>query len=186
MFKRFYPCAYTRSVFSIDYEKLRAKGFSAVIFDLDNTLVHHGDDSTPEVDELFKTIHKAGLKTILLTNNDEERVLRFIKNIDTLYICDADKPEPASYLKALDMLGVSKDEAVYIGDQMFIDIIGANRCGIPSILVHFIQLPEEKRIGKKRYIEKLILWFYRRNKTYRSRLGDIYVKKEGKNVLEQG
>ena len=92
MFKRFYPCAYTRSVFSIDYDKLRAKGFNAVIFDLDNTLVHHGDNSTPEVDELFRTIHRAGLKTILLTNNDEERVLRFIKNIDTLYICDADKP----------------------------------------------------------------------------------------------
>ncbi|MCR4796035.1 MULTISPECIES: YqeG family HAD IIIA-type phosphatase [Ruminococcus] len=185
MLRRFYPCAYVRSVFSIDYAKLYNKGFRAVIFDIDNTLVHHGDNSTPEVDELFRKIHNTGLKTLLLTNNDEERVLRFIKNIDTQYICDADKPKPASYMKAIEMLGVSKEETVFIGDQMFIDIIGANRCGIPSILVHFIQLPEEKHIGKKRYIEKFILWFYRRNKKYRSQLGDIYIKKEVENALEQ-
>lgn len=186
MFRRFYPYAYTRSVFSIDYVKLRDKGFRAVIFDIDNTLVHHGDDSTPQVDALFRSIHKIGLKTLLLTNNDEKRVQRFIKNINTLYICDAEKPHPAAYLKALKMLDVSKEEAVCIGDQMFIDIVGANRCGIPNILVHFIQLPNEKHIGKKRYIEKAILWFYRRNKKYRSRLGDIYIKKEDKNALEQG
>jgi HAD superfamily phosphatase (TIGR01668 family) len=185
MFRRFYPYAYTRSVFSIDYAKLRDKGFRAVIFDIDNTLVHHGDNSTPQVDALFRNIHKIGLKTLLLTNNDEERVQRFIKNIDTLYICDAEKPQPAAYLKALKMLGVGKEEAVCIGDQMFIDIVGANRCGIPNILVHFIQLPNEKHIGKKRYIEKVILWFYRRNKKYRSRLGDIYIKKEVENALEQ-
>lgn len=186
MFRRFYPYAYANSVFSIDYAKLRDKGFRAVIFDIDNTLVHHGDESTPEVDALFKNIHDLGLKTLLLTNNDEDRVLRFIKNIDTQYICDAEKPQPDAYIKALEILGVSKDKTVCIGDQMFIDVIGANRCSIPSILVHFIQLPNEKRIGKKRYIEKIILWFYRRNKKYRSRLGDIYIKKEDKNALEQG
>ena len=99
MFRRFYPYAYTRSVFSIDYAKLRDKGFRAVVFDIDNTLVHHGDKSTPEVDALFRSIHKIGLKTLLLTNNDEERVQRFIKNIDTLYICDAEKPHPTAYFK---------------------------------------------------------------------------------------
>lgn len=186
MLSRFYPYAYADSVFSIDYAKLYKNGFRAVIFDLDNTLVHHGDNSTPEVDELFRRIHKVGLKTLLLTNNDEERVLRFMKNIDTPYICDADKPQSGAYLKAIDKLGINREEAVCIGDQMFIDIVGANRCGIPNILVHFIQLPEEKHIGKKRYIEKLILWFYRRNKKYRNRLGDIYVKKEDQNALEQG
>jgi predicted HAD superfamily phosphohydrolase YqeG len=53
---------------------------------------------------------------------------------------------------------VERKEAVVIGDQMFTDILGANRCGISSILVHYIKLPEEKKIGKKRYIEKLLLF----------------------------
>ena len=170
--KMYYPGAYADSVFSIDYKKLRSMGFKAVIFDIDNTLVHHGDGSNEKVDRLFRYIHRIGLKTLLLTNNDEERVQRFIKNIDTLYICDAEKPDTASYKKALEILGISRKEAVCIGDQTFIDIIGANRAGIPNILVHYIQLPGWHWIGKKRYIEKLILFIWRRDRTAK-KLGNI-------------
>ena len=94
MIREFYPSAYADSVFQLDYQKLYRHGYRGILFDIDNTLVHHGDDSTPEIDRLFRTIHETGLKTILLSNNDEERVLRFIRNIDTLYICDAGKPDP--------------------------------------------------------------------------------------------
>ncbi len=171
--ERYYPCGHAKSVFAVDYSKLYAKGIRAVIFDIDNTLVHHGDPSTPEVDRLFAAIHSAGLKTLLLTNNDEERVKLFIVNIDTLYICDADKPSPEGYIKALELLGVSRDEAVVIGDQVFTDILGANRSGIKGVLVDFIRLPEEKRIGKRRYVEKLIMWFWRHSRFY-NKIGDIY------------
>ena len=161
--RKYYPRAYVDSVFSINYEKLCSMGFKAVIFDIDNTLVHHGDNSNQKVDALFRHIHSTGLKTLLLTNNDKERVLRFVKNIDTLYICDADKPETSGYQRALHMLGVSRKEAICIGDQLFTDIAGANRSGIPSILVHYIQRPGQ-RIGKKRYIEKLILFIWRHDR----------------------
>ncbi|HRR75644.1 MAG: HAD-IIIA family hydrolase [Ruminococcus sp.] len=170
--RKYYPGAYADSVFSVDYVKLRAMGFKAVIFDIDNTLVHHGDNSNEEVDELFRHIHSTGLKTLLLTNNDEERVQRFIKNIDTLYICDAEKPDTTGYEKALRLLDVSRREAVCIGDQTFTDIIGANKAGIPSILVHYIQLPGRHWIGKKRYIEKLILFIWRHDRSAKG-LGNI-------------
>ena len=171
--EKYYPRGYADSVFNIDYDKLYSKGCRGIIFDIDNTLVHHGDGSTPEVDSLFVKIHKAGLKTLLLTNNDEERVLRFIKNIKTEYICDAEKPEPHSYIKALKKLGIKRSQAIVIGDQLFTDILGANRCGIPGILVKFIRLPEEKRIGKRRYLEKLIMWSWRHS-SYK-KLKDIYI-----------
>lgn len=170
---KYYPRGYAESVFGIDYDKLYRKGFRGIIFDIDNTLVHHGDGSTPEVDRLFVRIHNAGLKTLLLTNNDEERVLRFIKNIRTDYICDAEKPEPQGYLNALKKLGIKRSQAVVIGDQLFTDILGANRCGIPGILVKFIRLPEEKWIGKRRYLEKLIMWSWRHS-SFR-KLRDIYI-----------
>ena len=173
LLERYYPRGHADSVFMIDYTKLYKKGCRAVIFDIDNTLVHHGDDSTPEVDDLFVKIHAAGLKTLLLTNNDEERVLRFIRNIDTEYICDADKPDTSGYLKALEKLGVKRTQAVVIGDQLFTDILGANRSGIAGILVKFIKLPEEKRIGKRRYLEKLIMFFWRHSK--HKKFKDIYI-----------
>ena len=83
MIKKYYPYEYAESVFMIDYQKLYQKGFRGIIFDIDNTLVHHGDDSTPEIDNLFRKIQGLGLKTLLLSNNDRGRVERFIKNIDT-------------------------------------------------------------------------------------------------------
>ena len=115
MIKKYYPYEYAESVFMIDYQKLYQKGFRGIIFDIDNTLVHHGDDSTPEIDDLFRKIQGLGLKTLLLSNNDRGRVERFIKNIDTPYICDADKPNPQNYLKAVEMLNIKKEEAVVIG-----------------------------------------------------------------------
>ena len=174
--EKYYPNGYADSVFAIDYEKLYEIGYRGIIFDIDNTLVHHGDDSTDEVDELFRRIHSTGLKTILLTNNDEERVRRFIRNIDTPFICDADKPNIKGYLKAVSELGIKRSEAVVIGDQIFTDIIGAKNSGIAGVLVRFIKLPEEKWIGKRRYIEKLILWSWRR-KGRCGEIGDIYLQK---------
>lgn len=179
MFKNFYPYEYVESVFSIDYSKLFNIGYRGIIFDVDNTLVPHGNDSTQEIDELFKHIHNTGLKTLLLSNNDEDRIKRFIKNIDTMYICDAQKPEVTNYIKAVEMLNIKKEEALYIGDQMFIDIYGANKSGIDNILVRYIGYGIETKIGIKRNLEKIILKMYNINRTYQNRIGNI--QKEGTN-----
>ncbi len=176
MLKHLYPYEYAMSVFDIDYQALYDNGFRGLIFDIDNTLVHHNEDSTPEVDALFVRLHEIGFKTVLLSDNEKSRVERFIKSIDTPYICDADKPSPEGYKKALAVLRMKKARTVCIGDQMFSDILGANRLGIPNILVHYITVPGETKIGKKRYIEKLVLMLYRRRGKYTHRLGDNIIK----------
>ena len=174
MLDKFYPYEYAESVFGIDYEKLYEKGFRGIIFDIDNTLVHHGDDSTPKVDQLFRDIHAIGFKTLLLSNNEKSRVESFIKNIETEYICDADKPAPEAYLRAVKKLGLRKDQTVCIGDQIFTDIYGANRAGIPSILVKYIRAKEEIFVGKRRLAEYLMLEAWKRNKKNYNRIGDIH------------
>lgn len=186
MFKMLYPYEYVKSVFDIDYDKLYALGYRGVIFDIDNTLVHHGEDSTPEVDELFRQIQRSGLKTLLLSNNSAERIERFLRNIDSLYIPDADKPRADNYYNAIGMLGLKRNEVVFVGDQLFTDIYGANKCGIANILVEFLRHKSETKIGKKRTVEKYILKFYKLNKSYQHRMGDI-LKEGGKieNVMEK-
>lgn len=174
MFKMFYPYEYVTSVFAIDYDKLYSLGYKAVIFDIDNTLVHHGEDSTLEIDNLFRTIHTIGLKTLLLSNNNAERIERFSANIDTLYIAEADKPKVDNYYKAVRLLGCKKEETIFVGDQLFTDIYGANKCGMANILVHFLRHEGETKIGKKRTLEKLILKFYTLNKFCQHRIGDIH------------
>lgn len=181
----FYPYEYVKSVFHIDYEKLYALGYRGVIFDIDNTLVHHGEDSTPQVDALFQQIHSTGLKTLLLSNNNTERIERFLKNIDSPYIPDADKPKTESFDKAVELLGIRKEEAVVVGDQLFTDVYGANKSGIASILVQFLHY-EGNKIGKRRTVEKWILKFYKLNKSCQHRIGDIHKERsDAENAVEK-
>lgn len=176
MLKKLYPYEYVESVFSIDYKKLYNKGYRGIMFDIDNTLVPHGKNSTKEIDELFQFIHNIGFKTLVLSNNNEERVKRFLKNIDSLYICDAEKPKVANYLKAIEMMEIKKEEILFIGDQIFTDIYGANRCGIDNILVKFIGYNVETKIGIRRNLEKIVLKLYGLNKSCQNRIGDIQKK----------
>ncbi len=176
MLKKYYPYEYVESVFHVDYKKLKELGYKAIMFDLDNTLVPHGASSNPKVDKFFKYIHNMGFKTLLLSDNDEERVNRFIKNIDTLFICDAGKPNTKNFLKGVEMLGVNKKEVIYIGDQVFFDILGANESGIDNILVKYIGFYEEKKIGIRRKIERLILLTYKCRRKYKHRLNGIETK----------
>lgn len=182
MFKNFYPYEYVENVFCIDYRKLYAKGYRGIIFDIDNTLVPHGTDSVKEIDDLFKYIQNIGFKTLLLSNNGEQRIQRFMKNINSLYIANAKKPKTDGYLKAIDMLDLDKKQIVYIGDQVFTDIYGANKSDIASILVKYIGYYDDCKKGIRRNIEKIILKLYTKSKSYQHRIGDI--RKIGGNINE--
>lgn len=177
MLKQFFPYEQVKSVFHIDYEALYQKGYRGIIFDIDGTLVPHGDGSTPQVDELFRHIHSVGLKTLLLSNNNTQRIEQFIQNIDTPYIPDADKPDPKNYQKAVSMLDFNLDEVVFVGDQIFTDIRGANRCGMASILVEFLTYPGESRFSKRRMVEQCILAYYKMQKSQTHRLGNISLQR---------
>ena len=173
MFRLLYPYEYVESVFTIDYKKLYEMGYRGLIFDIDNTLVHHGDDSNEKVDALFSALHGLGFQTLLLSNNSEARVQRFLKNIDSLYIANAKKPLRGNYIKAVKKMGLTKNEVVFIGDQIFTDTFGANCSGLASILVKFIRLDGEVDFGKRRKLEKTVLDRYRKSTRYQHRLGAI-------------
>ncbi|UTC76020.1 VanW family protein [Treponema sp. OMZ 792] len=183
MLKNFFPHTYTKNVFCIDYEKLFRLGYKALIFDIDNTLVHHGGDAPNEVKTLFSTLKKIGFKLILLSDNSKERVEKFARDIGCPYICEASKPDTSPFYKALEILGTKNNETIVIGDQIFKDILGANKNNIPSILVQFIRLKSEKWIGFTRYVEKLILFLYKFAGKYNNRIGNIEIKTAKKRRL---
>lgn len=72
-----------------------------------------------------------------------------------------------------------------IGDQVFTDILGANRSGLASILVRFIRQDDEKWIGKRRYVEYAILECWKRDKSCYRRIGDIYTEGTAKNMKKK-
>ncbi len=156
----YFPNEYVEDVCSIDYDALYRKGYRALLFDIDNTLVPHGADATPEVEDLFRKLHDMGFSTALLSNNSEERIRRFIKNIDTHYIANAGKPDKRCFLQAMEMLDTDSRQTVMIGDTTHTDIAGANKAGVPSILVKYIGYYKKEKKGIRRHLEKVILFFF--------------------------
>ena len=162
MLEKFYPGDTAASTYDIDFEALYKSGKRGILFDIDNTLVEHDADSDERSENLFAMLHQIGFKTCLISNNDEERVKRFNKNIGTDYVYKAGKPSGRGYMKGVKMMGIRPEEAVFIGDQLFTDIYGAKRAGIRNILVKPLNPKEEIQIVLKRYLERIVLYFYRK------------------------
>ena len=164
MFKKLYPTKYLDSSYSIDYEQLYRSGIRGLIYDIDNTLVEHGMPATERAIKLFEQLRSIGFDTCLISNNKEPRVKPFADAVGSKYVFDAHKPSRKNYIRAMELMGTDTGNTYFIGDQIFTDVYGANRTGIPSILVKPIHPKEEIQIVLKRKLEKIVLFFYKRRK----------------------
>lgn len=162
MLQTFYPKEYRASTYAIDFEDLYRRGFRGILFDIDNTLVPHGAPATEESAELFERLRAIGFSTCLISNNKEPRVTPFAEVMKTPFVYKADKPKRAGYLEGMKRMGTTRENTLFVGDQLFTDVWGANRTGLYSILVKPIDPHEEIQIVLKRYLEKIVLFFYLR------------------------
>lgn len=162
MFRCFFPDEYLDSAYEIDYEKLYNEGYRGLIYDIDNTLVPHGAPADDRAIELFSHLRELGFDYCLLSNNQIERVSSFANAIGAKFIEDAHKPSVRNYKKAMELMGTDLGNTIFIGDQLFTDVYGAKRGGIRNILVKPIHPKEEIQIVLKRYLEKIVLYFYKK------------------------
>lgn len=86
----------------------------------------------------------------------------FHDEVQVPYIFKAGKPKVSGYQKAMELMGTNKENTLFVGDQIFTDVYGANRAGIRTILTQPIHPKEEIQIVLKRYLEKIVLFFYKR------------------------
>jgi putative hydrolase of the HAD superfamily len=97
------------------------------------------DDVAPTLDEL----KRRGLVLGLISNveDDIDALLarlglpEWLEIIVTSQDAGANKPQPEIFLKALERAGVAPTEALYIGDQYQVDVLGARGAGITGILL---------------------------------------------------
>ena len=167
MLKRFYPREEQKSAYEIPYETLFRQGYRGVIFDIDNTLVPHNAPADDRAKALFARLSRLGFQSCLLSNNKEPRVKAFAEAVNTNYIYKAGKPGIRGYKAAMERMGTDREHTVFVGDQLFTDIWGANRAGISTVLVEPLHPKEEIQIVLKRYLERIVLYFYRRGQSAR-------------------
>jgi HAD superfamily phosphatase (TIGR01668 family) len=165
MLKSFYPDEFCESTYAIDYAALYRGGVRGLIFDIDNTLVPHGAPADERSRELFRKLRAMGFRTCLLSNNRRPRVESFARDVGAEdYVWKSGKPKPSACRKAMAAMGTSPETTVFIGDQLFTDICCANWAHVRSILVRQIDKKEEIQIVFKRRLEKIVLYFWRRQR----------------------
>jgi len=94
----------------------------------------------------LERLRAAGLRLGVVSNSDGrvDAALRAADLRDCFEVVvdsalfGAEKPDPAIFRAALDALGVTPDEALYVGDLYEVDVLGARAAGIDAILL----LPE--------------------------------------------
>lgn len=156
--EKFIPDIYQKSIFAIDYEKLKNRGIKCILFDLDNTIVPINVEAPDkEVKDLFADIELLGIKVIILSNSNKNRVRPFKEQLNVDSSFNSRKPFKGKYKKILEIYNFKDNEIACIGDQLLTDVLGANRMGFVSILVNPISNVDLLGTKINRIFERRIL-----------------------------
>lgn len=158
-----YPKIYLKNVTKITDEMLQENGIKALILDVDNTLIDYNKNLLEGVKEWSQQMKNKGVKLHILSNsNHEEKVKKVSDELNIPYIFFAKKPLKKGFLKIKKELNLKEQEIGVVGDQIFTDVIGANRCKMISILVEPINQKDIFVTRIKRPIENYIIRMYQR------------------------
>jgi len=148
---------YAPSVFDIDLEKLYGMGKRLILTDLDNTLVRSDAAlPTPEVLAWLELAKDVGFVVKIASNNNTERVRIFGEDLEIESYGVVNKP--LKYKVRRFVKGFTKDQVVFIGDQLLTDVAVARRCGFYIILVRPVSLAADEDITRfNRKIEQRIV-----------------------------
>lgn len=140
MLQMLYPDEYMESTYKIDFKKLYKDGYRGILFDIDNTLVPHGAPADKRAIALFKKLREIGFQTCLISNNKEPRVKSFCDKVGSTYVFKAGKPLPGGYEEGIRRMKTTKENTLFIGDQIFTDVLGAKELDfMPLWLSRFTQ-----------------------------------------------
>jgi HAD superfamily phosphatase (TIGR01668 family) len=159
LLKALQPDETVRNIHEINFVKLRRQGIRALILDIDDTLIPRKvNDISPQVFEWAVARRQEGFKLCLTSNSRHPLRVKYIG--DTLKVpamALGFKPLPFAFWNSLKVLEAGPEETAMIGDQLFMDILGANLVNLYSIYVK--HLSEETFLPRQwmRRLEKWVL-----------------------------
>ena len=138
-------------------EFLKKNKIKALLLDVDNTLVDYSKKMTKEVKTWVKDLKGQGVKMYILSNtNDKDKIMKVANELEIKYHIFAMKPLKKGFKKCQKELGEKSENIAIIGDQIFTDIIGGNRCNMFTILVEPLDKKDFWYTAWKRPLENKI------------------------------
>ena len=128
-----------------------------LILDVDNTLIDYYENLSKEVEEWAKNLRGQGVKLYILSNsNKKEKVEKVAKKLEIPFKNFAMKPFKKGFLEIQKEIQEEPEHIAVVGDQIFTDILGGNRCNMFTILVDPINPKDYWYTAWKRPIENKI------------------------------
>ena len=161
----FYPKDYFKSVTEITYEYLNKNNIKGLILDVDNTLIDYDKNLSTAIITWTNEMKKNNIKMFILSNsNKKDKVEEVAKRLDLEYTFFGTKPLKRGFKIAKKKLELENENIAAVGDQIFTDVIGANRMKMYSILVEPIKEKDIFITLIKRPIENFIKKKYLKTK----------------------
>lgn len=158
MLEKFIPDIYQKSIYNIDYKKLKLCGIKCIIFDVDNTIAPiSADKPSRKVKELVEKLKDMGFRVVLMSNSHKKRLTPFKEILEVDCAAAAKKPFPRKFNKILKEYNYKIIEVAIIGDQLVTDIFGGNKVGITTILVNPISSKDAVCTHFTRMCERIIM-----------------------------
>ncbi len=133
------PRIVAKQITDLTPEFLHSRGISLLMMDFDNTIVPYTTDIPTEgVEKWLEMMKKSDIRLCVVSNSKKDRVKIFCQKYGIDCITHSKKPFPKGIRMCLDRYGVPGEVCALVGDQIFTDTLGANGCGVQSILVKAI------------------------------------------------
>lgn len=158
---KIYPRLYCKNILEVTPEFLKENNIKALILDVDNTLLDFDLNIIEGLEEWGKTMKENEIKCIILSNSNKETKVKMVADLLGIeYIKFAMKPLKRGFKMAQKKLEIPNENIAAIGDQIFTDVIGANRMKMFSILVKPLAEKDLWMTRFKRPIEELVIKNY--------------------------
>ena len=123
----------------VDEALLSRLGVELLMLDFDNTIVPYTTSvPTQEMERWLDWVKHSGVQVCVVSNSHKERVKVFCRHYGIDCITHARKPFSQGIRQCLERYGIPARQAALVGDQIYTDVLGANRMGVTSILVSAI------------------------------------------------
>lgn len=156
-----YPDYYCDKVTDITLDLLEKNQIKGILLDVDNTLIDFDRNLVEGAKEWIDKIKQNGIQCMILSNSNKvDKVKAVAAELDLPYIYFAAKPLKRGFKKAKEQLGLKEENMAVVGDQIFTDIIGANRNKMFSILVNPLAKKDIWVTKWKRPLEEWIVKSY--------------------------
>jgi hypothetical protein len=152
------PAHAADSLHQVDLQRLWDRGKRLILIDVDNTLVQWKAENfaQPVLDWLAQAKQMGFNLCIISNTNRLDRLARLSELLGIETVRGRFKPSRAMFRLAMIKFKCKPEQTIMIGDQLFTDVLGANRSGIEAVWVRKMEGREFGPTSISRFMERLV------------------------------